>query len=208
MYAKDGGADASLPSRTRVVPEYRPLIYQWALNLISALSFVHSHEVVFGDLCIGTCWVSAPPSLALSLVGFVNASFRVASSGSLAEGEANSEEPFHPLNLQSRHAVVPTMKTDLFLWGCLVYELMTSLWPGRGSGKSDAEIKLAIAQRRWPELEREHLGDVVRKCWEYAYEDAQAAKGDLVAFLSRDGLQVRDGDELQGFQAAGIFEGV
>lgn len=201
------GADSSFadewPQQTRVLPKYRPLIYQWALNQVSGLSFIHSHDIVFGDLCIETCWLSAP-ALSISLVGFINAGFRITPSGYLCEGDSSRPEPFHPSHLQKR-PVVPTIKTDLFLWGCLVYELMTRLWPGQGIAKSDAEIKSIITERRWPQLEREYLGDMVRRCWEYAYEDTKAVKDDLMAFFGGEGLKVHGEDELEGFNVDDLF---
>ncbi|KAI0123658.1 hypothetical protein BJ170DRAFT_639940 [Xylariales sp. AK1849] len=209
MYSESHETSAPSTPHTRVLPKYRPLIYQWALHLISGLSFVHSHSIIFGDLCTETCWLSSP-SFSLSLVGFVNAGFRVAPSGYLCEGDSYRSEPFHPLHLQGRPRAVPTMKTDLFLWGCLVYELMTSLWPGQGVGRSDTEIQSMVTERRWPGLERQYLGDVVRNCWEYAYENAAAVKSDLVAFLNSEGLLV-DGafeDELEGFRADELFSEV
>lgn len=57
------------------------------------------------------------------------------------------------------------MATDLFLWGCVVYELMTGYWPGEGQGL-EYEDKEALASRKdWPRLEAKYLGDLVRKCW-------------------------------------------
>jgi hypothetical protein len=40
---------ATMYDADRIVPKYRPLIYQWALHLIPGLSFVHSEDTVFGD---------------------------------------------------------------------------------------------------------------------------------------------------------------
>jgi serine/threonine protein kinase len=200
MYSEP--AEEMLP---RILPQYRPLIYQWALHLASGLSFVHSHSVIFGDLRAETCWLSSPP-LALSLVGFLDAGYRGATSGMQYNGGSTRDEPFHPCHVPRFGSVVPTMQTDLFLWGCLVYELMTSFWPGHGQGRQKGEMKQMIVRREWPALEREYFGDIVRRCWEYRYQDIASLKRDLITFLIHEGWEIEGEDELRGFRADELFQ--
>lgn len=60
-------------SDTVSVP-YMSLIFNWDLQALSGLAFVHSHNIIFNDLNMRTCWLSK--DLSLSLVGFMGAEFR------------------------------------------------------------------------------------------------------------------------------------
>lgn len=102
----------------RVRETHRPLAYKWVLHLASALAFVHSQDIIIGDLSTAHCWFSASPLLSLSLVGFLDASFRDKSSGLSYLGGTASSEPLHPLNIRqpgARRGGEPSVKTDLFL---------------------------------------------------------------------------------------------
>lgn len=186
----------------RVRATHRPLAYKWALHLASALEFVHAQEIVIGDLSTAHCWLSGSPALSLSLVGFLDASIRDRSSGVLYLGGTSSSEPFHPFNVRlpgSRRAPEPSVRTDLFLWGCVVYELMVGHWPGHeeGTRRSWDEMSQMITRQEWPELEREYLGEVVRKCWTGRYESSPRLRMELLEFLWGEGWQVEAGDDLQ-----------
>lgn len=58
-----------------------------------------------------------------------------------------------------------TLETDVFLWGCVVYTLMTGYWPGEGQGLEHEEKDTLPFRQEWPRLEAKYLGEVVRKCW-------------------------------------------
>lgn len=189
---------------------HRPLAYKWALHLASALEFVHAQDIVIGDLSTAHCWLSGSPTLSLSLVGFLDASFRDRSSGVLCLGGTSSSEPFHPVNVRqpgSRRAPEPSVGTDLFLWGCVVYELMVGHWPGHeeGSGRSWDDMSQMIARQEWPGLGREYLGEVVRKCWTGGYESSQRLRMDFLEFLQAGGWQMEGGDDLQ-FDVSTLFD--
>lgn len=194
----------------RVRATHRPLAYKWALHLASALEFAHAQDIVIGDLSTAHCWLSAMPALSLSLVGFLDASFRDRSSGELYLGGTSSGEPFHPLNVRlpgSRRAPEPSVRTDLFLWGCVVYELMVGHWPGHeeGAGRSWDDMGHMIARQEWPGLGREYLGEMVRKCWTGGYESSQRLLMDLLEFLHAGGWQVEAGDDFQ-FDVSTLFD--
>ncbi|RFU32962.1 hypothetical protein B7463_g3383, partial [Scytalidium lignicola] len=194
--------DGALP---RVLPQYRPLIYQWSLQLLSGLSFLHSRSIIFGDPRVETCWL-ALPSLDLSLIGFLDAGYLSLKSGIKYDGSSWRNEPFHPCHIPKFNSVVPTMQTDLFLWGCLIYELMTTFWPGHGQGKQSEDIQQMIIRRMWPVLENDYLGDIVRKCWEHEYEDILSLRRDVIAFITNDGWEIEGEDGLGGFRADELFE--
>ncbi|KAF7113949.1 hypothetical protein CNMCM5793_006132 [Aspergillus hiratsukae] len=188
----------------RIVPKYRPLIYQWALHLISGLSFVHSKDVVFGDLRIEVCWLEK--DLSLKLLGFLDAVYQAPRFGTRYINQLGryEQEQFHPCHKPRWDSLLATTQTDLFVWGCLIYQLMTGFWPGHERQRSDAEIRAMFVSRQWPSLEPEYLGGIVRKCWDYQYRDVEHLKTDLIRFLTDEGWEV-DGDELRGFRATELF---
>lgn len=186
----------------RIRATHRPLAYKWALHFASAMEFIHAQNIILGDISTAHCWLSSSPALSLSLVGFLDASFRDRSSGLRYLGGTSRGEPFHPLNTRqpgSRRTPEPSVQTDLFLWGCVVYELMVGHWPGHeeGAGKSWADMGQVIARQEWPGLEREYLGGVVRQCWTGGCESSQSLRLDLLEFLRAEGWQVEAGDDLQ-----------
>jgi serine/threonine protein kinase len=186
---------------SRVLASHRPLIYQWALHLISGLSFIHAHDIVFGDLNLGHCWLSADSHLSLSLVGFVNAGFRRNTDGVWFDGSQTNAAFFHQLEHQSKS----TTQTDLFLYGCVVYELMTGAWPGDSlTGKTGPEIRMMILRKEWPPLEDEHMGEIVRKCWAGGFADAKQLKAEVVAFSEGLGWRIDGDDDLQGLDVANL----
>jgi hypothetical protein len=184
----------------RVLASYRPLIYQWALHLSSVLSFVHARDIILGEVTIAHCWLSSDSHLSLSLVGFVNAGFRDRKNGSWYDCTHTFSELFHPLELQSKHST----QTDLFLYGCAVYKLMTGFWLGNRLGKPEQERAMMIPRREWPPLETEHMGEIVRKCWAGEFEDAKQVKTAVVAFLEGSGWSIEGNDDLQGFDVANL----
>ncbi|KAL4976299.1 hypothetical protein BDW66DRAFT_135590 [Aspergillus desertorum] len=52
MYAPRGEGG----SRSYLKPPYRPLIFHWALQVLTALSFIHSKDVILGNLQTHVCW--------------------------------------------------------------------------------------------------------------------------------------------------------
>ncbi|KAF2790992.1 hypothetical protein K505DRAFT_419452 [Melanomma pulvis-pyrius CBS 109.77] len=188
---------------SRILPSHRPLAYQWALHIISGLTFVHSHDVIFGDLNLIHCWLSSDSHLSLSLVGFVNAGFNYVERWShIIHGDRTNGNNFHPLE----HQANPTKQTDLFLYGCTVYELMTGFWPATRSGiPTWREIAAMVPRKEWPLLEAECMGEIVRKCWNGEYASAEEVKASVVAFLGGLGWEIEGDDDLKGFNATDLF---
>lgn len=55
-----------------------------------------------------------------------------------------------------------------------------------------------------PQLERELLGEVVRRCWTDGCESSQRLRADVIEFVRAEGLQVYGDDDLQ-FDASPLF---
>lgn len=106
---------------------YLPLIYRWALQVLSALSVIHNHEIIHMDIVSpDSFWLRQ--DLSLALVGFQSADF-VNAQGQRVQGDTHCGEHFRfgASNPQRRRP--PTPKHDLFDWGTLVYKFMTGRHP-------------------------------------------------------------------------------
>jgi serine/threonine protein kinase len=175
-----------------ILASHRPLVYQWALHIISGLSFIHDHGIFFGDLDLEQYWLCSDSHLSLSLIGFVHAAFWRSTNGTWYDGSQNHVPLFHPLKHQSK----PTTQTVLFLYGCVVYELMTGAWPrDRLTSKTGPETRMMIPYKEWPPLQDEHMGEIVRKCWAGGFADAKQLKAEGVAFLEGLGWCIEGDDD-------------
>ncbi|KAK5993511.1 hypothetical protein PT974_06943 [Cladobotryum mycophilum] len=185
----------------RVLLSFRPLVLQWSLHLVSALTFVHKHSILYDEINEDFCWLSS--SLSLSLAGFMAAEYRShILGGAIVYSSGTSECEFNV----RRYTKVPTIQTDIFWWGCIVYELMTGWWPGYGLGKSYEDVELMIPRREWPYFEAEYLGDIVKKCWERDYTTSKELMNDVIHFIKADGWEIENEDEMKGFNACALFE--
>ncbi|KAF2272704.1 uncharacterized protein EI97DRAFT_504088 [Westerdykella ornata] len=165
----------------RILPAHRPMMYEWALNLISALAFIHSHDIVFGLLTQQNCWVSTEQRISedysrhsgrprLFLFGFVDAGFdRYPGSW------VNSPYCYHDDREEE-----PTQQTDLYLYGCLLYEFMVGV---AHDTPLQWDIGDRVKARQWPSLETEYMGDIVRKCWTGEVGSAEEVKLEVEMFV-------------------------
>lgn len=61
-----------------------------------------------------------------------------------------------------------------------------------------------IPLQEWPGLEREYLGQFVRKCWTGEVESSRRLRENLLEFLQIEGWEVEEGDDLQ-FDPSPLF---
>ncbi|QKD56581.1 uncharacterized protein FOBCDRAFT_262433 [Fusarium oxysporum Fo47] len=87
-------ADAAPPT-SRIKPEFRPLAYQWSLQLLSGLSLIHSRGIAYGELIETNCWISAG-SLSMAVAGFLGSDFTDPSNGWNFPGSFFSGIEFSP----------------------------------------------------------------------------------------------------------------
>ena len=188
---------------SRILLSHRPLAYQWALHIIDGLAFVHAHDVIFGDLDLSQCWLSSDSHLSLSLAGFVNASFSYAARwGHMISADRTNMNNFHPLE----HHRNPTKQTDIFLFGCVLFELMTGFWPGTRSGLGSwREVAALISRKAWPPLEEACMGNIVHQCWNNDFVSAEQVKAALMLFLRDLEWEVDKNSNLQYLDAAALF---
>lgn len=193
-------------AHSRVKATRLNLVYQWSIHLARALEFINSYtfqspapvtSIVFGDLRLDSCWLPSS-GRSLSVLGFQHAGFRTR-SGPLHAGDIGlSRRGFQP---QGRD---PTLQTDLFLWGCVVYELMTGYWPGEGQGLGLEDQDFLVSRQEWPRLEAVYLGDVVRKCWTGEVTSAAELFGLVREAIAGLGVLVGDDDEIVDLSLEGL----
>lgn len=192
---------------SRILLPYRALMFQWTLHLISGLAFVHGKEVVVGDLSLRNCWLSSGPKLSLSLVGFPHAGFKYSVYGGYVyEGEDRIFEDWSILPTHTPH--FPNTQTDIFLYGCVVYQLMTGTWPNSPSQQPAPGPRMPEPKPPrgvWPSLEADYMGEIVRKCWACEYEDADVVKAAVVEFMEGLGWEVEGGNDLKGLDVTTLF---
>ena len=205
---RDSGNDNKSTACARVKPARLNLVYQWALHLARALEFLHSYSfekpspkisIAFGDLQVESCWLDASGTV-LSVLGFLQSTVRTRRAGPYVGGIGYSGQYFQPLKI----GAVPTLETDVFLWGCVVYELMTGYWPGEGQGLEHADKKELASRQEWPRLEGEYLGDVVRRCWTGEITSAAELVGAVRAAIADLGVVVEDDDGIVGVSIDGL----
>ena len=182
-------------------------MFQWTLHLISGLAFVHRKEVVVANLSLGNCWLSSGPKLSLSLVGFPDAGFKYSVYGGYVyEGEDRIFEDWSILPTHTPR--LPNTQTDIFLYGCVVYQLMTGTWPNSPSQQSGSGLPTPTPESprgSWPSLEADYMGEIVRKCWACEYEDADAVKAAVVTFMEDLGWEVEGDNDLKGLDVTDLF---
>ncbi|KAL6915180.1 hypothetical protein ACHAP8_005771 [Fusarium lateritium] len=190
-------AEATSPN-DRIKPEFLPLAYQWSLQLLSALVLIHSHDIAYGDFLMESCWLSAE-SLDVSLAGFIFSEFRDTSTGGLCPGRFLHGDEFSPRSLPlSRMVRDPTLGTDMFLFGKLIYCIMTSCEPGEGMGRGPGETARLMREEDWmPDLEDEFMGKILHKCWRFEYGTVQDLQSEVQALVESYGWSI-DGDKLEG----------
>ncbi|KAF2165839.1 hypothetical protein M409DRAFT_67159 [Zasmidium cellare ATCC 36951] len=181
----------------RVKARYKSLVYQWALQLATPII-----SIVFGDLTVDSCWLTSP-GLSLSILGFLNSGFRTR-DGPVHHGDILSGYPFNPIDHLPRTERIPTLKTDLFMWGCVVYELMTGFWPGEGQGIEDEEIAMLVPRHEWPTLESELLGNVVRTCWTGEMRSAAELVTTVRRVITELGAVIGDNGEVVHLDIEGL----
>ncbi|KAF5653818.1 hypothetical protein FHETE_11371 [Fusarium heterosporum] len=189
-------AEATAPN-DRIKPEFLPLVYQWSLQLLSALVLIHSHNIAYGVFFEESCWISAE-SLDISLAGFIASDFRDPEKSWQFRGDFITGHEFSPESLPpSRMVRDPTLGTDMFMFGNLIYRIMTSCEPGEGRGHALGETARLMRDEDWmPDLEDEFMGKFLHKCWRFEYNTVQELQNQVQAHVESCGWTV-NGDKLE-----------
>jgi serine/threonine protein kinase len=149
--------------------EFQPLVLNWALQLLSALKFIHSHNILYGTLDVQNCWLSSGTSLLLA--GFMDAEFR---------------DGYGYWGRSSVHNI--SVKSDIYSWAFFIYRLMTNNhdWPDSGDVPSEipaSDVLRKCCTQQYEDAEQV-LVDFRAVILGKGYElDGDELKGDALADL-------------------------
>lgn len=172
-YASEHGLRQYLQAHTVNVEQRQ----RWAQDIIEALVFVHSMNVIHADLTCGN--VSLDKSLHARLLDFSGSSLD--GSDSLVVVTASHRCPDDNLK---------TIRADLFALGSTLFEIMTGQPPY--FGLSEKEITQLFAKAEFPSTENlGSTGKIIVKCWQGHFHSAdEVLKGvkivNLILLLSTD----------------------
>lgn len=211
-------------------PAVMALYQSWALQILSALTFLHSHGVYLNGLTNETLWLREDFTVAIArLIKASCANLRdggnVQGSTSWAEeGELDSQwslsavKSFAP-NLREERGLhlFGDFRSDLFDWATWAWRLFTGQkdLTGGDLDRSDQEEARDYDRRRkqlasgtftnFPQSSETGLGSVLNQAWKGMYASAEDALADTKRVLRNGGANI-DVDEVQGFNWPDHFE--
>ncbi|KAH9874627.1 hypothetical protein IAQ61_003817 [Plenodomus lingam] len=133
---------------------------QWAQEITSALTFVHSISVIHADLTCGN--VCLDGNLQAKLLDF---------SGSSLDGS----EPFVVVTASHKYPGndLKSIRADLFALGSTLYEIWTGKPPYFELGLKEIEITELLIQSKFPETKSlGPIGDIIMGCWQGRFTSA------------------------------------
>lgn len=143
-------------------------IFKWSQQVAEGIQYLHSKNVFQAD--IGTHNLLLDSEYDLKVCDF---------AGSSIDGEpawvCPSSHAEYPFTDQENYQ--PTVKSELFSLGSVIYEICTTRRPY--DEKSDSEVEKLYRERRFPETGSLLLGSVVLKCWFSRYSSAAEVFADL-----------------------------
>ncbi|KAI8710833.1 EKC/KEOPS complex subunit BUD32 [Fusarium sp. LHS14.1] len=138
----------------------------WAIQIAEAIDFIHTAGVIHGDLTCANVFLDE--SFNAKLADFAGSS--IDGSPLLVGVTPSHESPGSLLSIQG----------DLFAFGCILYEIMTTQVPY--DGKADDEIQSLYTSGVFPDTSSlGAMGHIIRKCWLGKYAKSKALVHDLKA---------------------------
>jgi serine/threonine protein kinase len=123
---------------------------RWALNIASALAFLHTKNIVFEGLSPDTIHLRS--NLSAALVNLDVAAYKEQpGSGGVADGYKSPDWLQMPLADQPETWITPSQ--DIYTFGSLLYYLLVEEDPEPWKDEEDM-----------PELEENDLDEIIRKC--------------------------------------------
>lgn len=190
------------------------LYYRWALQTLSAFTFLHSRKIFLQEFSDTLVWLRS--DLSIAVTGFISANI----DGKLEDygeegGWAGDEFFYYTMGKES------SVQRDLWYWAMFVWRLMTTgpkiegeSWdptcPEDGGVDASPEMEHALRENSgkglYQELEDERLGPVFIKAWNSQYANADEARDDVLFYAKKAGIEVT-GDEINiGESWEEIFE--
>ncbi|KAJ2896228.1 tkl protein kinase [Zalerion maritima] len=143
---------------------------KWAQQFLEGLAYLHSRDVIHGDLSTNNALVTDDDDIVL--MDF---------AGSSLTGQRPSTPSIYgSRNLRpTQNLFICTIMDDLFAFGSVLYELYTRVPPYKE--KTDEEVEKLYSQGIFPDVSAIPVGSIVLKCWLGGYEKVAAVLSDLRA---------------------------
>ena len=149
---------------------------RWALQIAEGLQYIHSRGVKQVD------------------IGTYNVLLDWQDNAKLSDFAGSSLDGSEPTVAPSAHATPPRLSvsnpsvhSELFALGSLLYEMESTYQAFHD--KNDGELEELFGSGQFPPTADLLLGDVMRRCWTFAYSDASEVITDIQLIQDR----VRDG---------------
>ena len=184
------------------------LYQRWALQLLSALSYLHQHGVMLNAVADEGLWLDS--DLSILAANLLNAGCREVqvSAGHVATHEMISPwspmELYHSMEIGETYPGVP--KGDLFDWATVVYDWMSGgadpLQSAFSNGADYIETQDRVTNGEfddWPQLDENQLGPILVRAWKGQYDTVADTLKDVRAALSANGRELC-GDDMIGIK--------
>ncbi|OAP54621.1 hypothetical protein AYL99_11069 [Fonsecaea erecta] len=162
-------------------------ILKWSRQAGEAMQYIHEQGVFQVD--IGTHNLLLDDQDNVKLCDF---------AGSSIDGKENSVLPGTHEGFQLfLHGEAPSIHTELYSLGCVIFEISTMWQPYHG--KTDKEIERLYEAGEFPDTNHLLLGPVIRKCWTFQYNSAAEVIDEIDKIIDKQSVPtgngwVREGD--------------
>lgn len=170
---------------------------RWALNIASALAFLHSKNIIFEGLSPNTIHLRS--DLSAALVDLDVAAYREQTGTSgIADGYRSPDWLEEPFPEQPETWLKPSQ--DIYAFGSLLYYLLLEEDPDPWDDEEDM-----------PELEENDLDEIIRKCWVREFGSMDEVVDAVKAVVAQEGLELKGEDDVvvdisvERYEAVGIF---
>ena len=182
----------------------RALYYRWALQALSAVSFLHSHGILTKGFGYKNVWLRSDFSIALT--GFVNSLIDGKQPPEFEEHDQGCWVGDYDWNYDDEY-FGSTPREDSYYWAIWVFELLT---PGSlECVKTPAPFyechqtfdawkteNQALRRKILADLDHDPLGPILWKAWSSEYDNAEEVAEDVRKCAARVGLKVIGQDEI------------
>lgn len=171
--------------------------FRWALNIASALAFLHTKNIIFEGLSPNTIHLRS--DLSAALVDLDVAAYREQpGSGGVEDGYRSPDWLEMPAQDQPETWIKPSQ--DIYAFGSFLYYLLMEENPDDWEDEEDM-----------PELEENETDEIIRKCWIKEFTSMSEVVDAVKAVAVSEGLELIGDDDIlvdasvEQFEAAGIF---
>lgn len=138
---------------------------KWIRNVLEAIDFIHSFEIVHADISARNFLVA--DDLSIKLCDF-------AGSGIGPDAAMVAEED----NYRKSPDLPRSLRTDIFAIGCLIFEIMAGAPPY--DGLEPPEIAKRYGTDTFPRCDDLKYGEIILKCWTSQYASTEEILKDFV----------------------------